>query len=98
MGGAAGAMAADAPTLARWGYLLYGGHIIDASLVNQMTDAPGGVGYGLGTVVADVDGDKVVGHGGNIRSYHGEMYVWPDQAKAIALLMPHPQAPSTSPR
>ena len=85
---AAGAMAADAPTLARWGYLLYGGRVIDASLVTQMTDVPEDDGYGLGTGVGVVDGDMVVGHAGDIGSYHGELLVWPERAQAIALLVP----------
>ena len=35
--GGAGGMAADAPSMARWGYQLYGGHVIDSALVEQMT-------------------------------------------------------------
>jgi CubicO group peptidase (beta-lactamase class C family) len=37
--GPAGGIAADAPSLARWGYLLYRGHVIDSALVEQMTKA-----------------------------------------------------------
>ena len=34
--GPAGGIAADAPSIARWGYLLYGGHVIDSALVEEM--------------------------------------------------------------
>ena len=58
-------MAADAPSLARWGYLLCGGRIIDGDLVatmtTQVTDTDQG-GYGFGTMVGDLDGVKIVGH------------------------------------
>ena len=52
-------MAADAPSLARWGYLLYGGHVIDNSLVTVMTTANpqgGDFNYGFGTMIADDNG------------------------------------------
>ena len=62
-------MAADAPSLARWGYLLYGGRIIDGDLVATMTtkvaDTAYGA-YGFGTMVADVDGQTVFGHPGRL--------------------------------
>ena len=87
-------MAADAPTIARWGALLYGGHVIDARLVQQMT---AGVQddddwYGLGTVRGEHDGQPWIGHLGDIVSYHGKLIVFPDTATSIAYLVP---APST---
>jgi CubicO group peptidase (beta-lactamase class C family) len=36
----AGGMAGDAADVARWGYLLYGGHVIDTALVKQMEADP----------------------------------------------------------
>jgi CubicO group peptidase (beta-lactamase class C family) len=61
-------MAADAPSLARWGYLLYGGRIIDGHLVETMTtqatDTDQG-GYGFGTMVAVWEGVTIVGHAGD---------------------------------
>ena len=48
----AGNLAADAADVARWGYMLYGGQVIDSTLVKQMEADPqdSDVGlYGLGT-------------------------------------------------
>ena len=92
--GSEGGMAADAPSIARWGALLYGGHVIDAALVEQMT---AGVQddedwYGLGTVRGEYDGQPWVGHLGDIVSYHGKLIVFPDTATSIVYLVP---APST---
>ncbi len=94
LAGSEGGMAADAPSIARWGALLYGGHVIDAALVEQMT---AGVQddedwYGLGTVRGEYDGQPWVGHLGDIVSYHGKLIVFPDTATSIAYLVP---APST---
>ena len=59
--GAAGGIAADASSIARWGYLLYGGYVIDSELVEQMTS--GQDGYGLGTeLFGDIDGARIGGH------------------------------------
>ena len=53
---------------ARWGYLLYGGRIIDGHLVETMTtqatDTDQG-GYGFGTMVAVWEGVTIVGHAGD---------------------------------
>lgn len=92
--GSEGGMAADAPSIARWGALLYGGHVIDAGLVEQMT---AGVQddedwYGLGTFRGEYDGQPWVGHLGDIVSYHGKLIVFPDTATSIAYFVP---APST---
>lgn len=87
--GAAGGMAADAPTLARWGHLLYGGAVIDASLVKLMTAAEDGRDwYGLGTVVYGQGEEAVVGHDGDIVVYHGVLAVWPANATSVAVLVP----------
>lgn len=86
-------IAADAPSLARWGYLLYGGRIIDGDLVTtmttQVTDTDQG-GYGFGTMVADLDGVKIVGHGGDYIQYSSILLVWPSTRTAVAVLAPVP--------
>ncbi len=86
-GGGAGGMAADAPSIARWGYLLYGGYVVDPGLVEQMTT--GQDGYGLGTELGDIDGARIVGHGGNLNSYHSILLVWPDSQTSVAVLVPN---------
>jgi D-alanyl-D-alanine carboxypeptidase len=92
--GSEGGIAADAPTVARWGALLYGGHVIDASLVKQMTagQQQDDDWYGLGTFRGEFDGQPWVGHFGDIVSYHGQLIVFPDKATSIAYFVP---APST---
>lgn len=63
-----GGLAADAATVARWGGLLYGGYVIDASLVEQMTagQQEDDDWYGLGTFRGTYDGQRWVGHLGDI--------------------------------
>ena len=87
--GPAGDIAADAPSLARWGYLLYGGHVIDSTLVEQMIP-PGGDDqwYGLGTGAWVQGGEAFVGHSGGLPSYHGELAVATADNVAIAVLVP----------
>jgi D-alanyl-D-alanine carboxypeptidase len=86
--GAAGGIAADALTLARWGHLLYGGAVIDASLVQQMTDNDDEDGYGLGTMLVGHGGDRVVGHEGDMGVYHSLLAVWPASATSVVVLVP----------
>jgi len=85
-------MAADAPSLARWGYLLYGGRIIDPDLVATMTDGvpDADTGYVFGTMVAYWEGETVVGHLGDYAQYSSILLVWPSTRTAVALLAPVP--------
>jgi CubicO group peptidase (beta-lactamase class C family) len=87
--GAAGGMAGDAPSVARWAYLLYGGHVLPPSLVAEMTEGEGpDDGYGLGTMRWELDGELTVGHGAIIPGYHGIVTVDPDSATSVAVLVP----------
>jgi D-alanyl-D-alanine carboxypeptidase len=86
-------MAADAPSLARWGYLLYGGRIIDGRLVETMTTAAteADVGtYGFGTMIAVMDGVTIVGHLGDGLQYSSILLVWPSTRTAVVVLAPAP--------
>ena len=85
--GAAGSIAADAASLARWGYLLYGGLLIDPGLVEQMTTTDDG--QGLGTFTGDVDGVPIVGHGGDDNAYYGALLVFPESETSVAVLVPN---------
>ena len=49
---AAGGIAGDAASIARWGYLLYGGRILPPELVATMHPLDDGTGYGFGTMAA----------------------------------------------
>ena len=94
-------MAADAPSLARWGYLLYGGHVIDNSLVTVMTTANpqgGDFNYGFGTMIADDNGAPVWGHAGNYIQYTSIVLVWPKDATAVSVLVPMTGGPDNDSR
>ncbi len=87
--GAAGSMAADAPALATWGLMLYTGQVLAPDLVEQMTTAPAGGWYGLGTQIVSSDGrDLVVGHVGTLGPYNSVLLVWPGERVAVAVLVP----------
>jgi hypothetical protein len=92
----AGSIAADAADVARWGYQLYGGQVIDSTLVTQMEADPqdSDVGlYGLGTIVMSDDWVLMVGHagGGSESAYTTAMHVWTsDPPVAVAVLAPEP--------
>jgi D-alanyl-D-alanine carboxypeptidase len=91
--GAAGAVAADAQTVALWGYELYGARFLKASSVADMTDFSDGDGYGLGTVDLaavgngrwNVDG---VGHTGASVGYRSVLAVLTKNHVSIAILTP----------
>jgi D-alanyl-D-alanine carboxypeptidase len=93
----AGGMAADAPTLARWGYQLYGARLLSADTVHAMVtqlsadDIFSGTGYGMGTMVfhnlqfAIADS---VGHRGGTPGYVSLLAVAPERHLSAALLIP----------
>jgi D-alanyl-D-alanine carboxypeptidase len=94
-------MAADAPSLAKWSYLLYGGHVIDNSLVTIMTTANplgGDFNYGFGTMIADDNGTPVWGHAGNYIQYTSIVLVWPKDATAVSVLVPMTGGPDNDAR
>ncbi len=83
-------MAADAPSLARWGYLLYGGRVIEPDLVATMTDGvpDADLGFVFGTMVAYWEGATIVGHMGDYIQYSSILLVWPSTRTAVAVLVP----------
>jgi D-alanyl-D-alanine carboxypeptidase len=91
--GAAGAVAADAETTARWGYALYGARLLKPASVAQMTDFDDGDGYGLGTM--DFSSGRfshatlqAVGHLGVLPGYRTLLAVFPSGPVSIAILTP----------
>ncbi|MDQ1749881.1 MAG: D-alanyl-D-alanine carboxypeptidase [Pseudonocardiales bacterium] len=92
----AGGIAADAPTIARWGYQLYGARVLSASTVQSMIGQPTqsdvfpGVGYGLGTMIfhnLQFTINDSVGHGGGVPGYVSLLVVVPERHLSIALLI-----------
>ncbi len=90
MGRGGAGMAADAPSLARWGYRLYGGLVIDPTLVSTMTsgDPNSGDGYGFGTMLGDWEGTFTVGHAGDWLGYSSILVAWPDTRTVVVVLAP----------
>jgi len=93
--GAAGGMAADAPTVARWGYQLYGARLLPAEIVHQMMtqESPGSVfpsvGYGLGTMLFLAVGTQTtIGHTGRSPAYSTMLAVIPSRHLSAAVLIP----------
>lgn len=87
-----GGTAGDAPSVARWGYLLYGGHVLPGESVKQMTRF-GPEDYGLATQQFEVNGLQCVGHLGEIEGYRAALVVIPKRRTAIAILIPHATSP-----
>ena len=91
--GAAGGVVGDAEAVARWGYELYGGRVLHAASVAQMTDFTDGDGYGLGTrdytargyVRWNID---AVGHDGSTIGYRTVMAVFEAEQVSVAILTP----------
>ena len=88
--GGAGGMASDAPSLARWGELLYGGDILSDESMAAMTDfrPSGSVGYGLGTIrLVYTEGHVGVGHNGSIPGFSSALVHLPDAGVTVAVLI-----------
>jgi CubicO group peptidase (beta-lactamase class C family) len=80
-------LAADAPTVARWGYQLYGDRVVPADVVDQMTSGDGQ--YGLGTMRYSRQfglGDAF-GHRGDLPGYTSLMVAIPDHHVALSILV-----------
>lgn len=92
---AAGGLAADAATVARWGYQLYGDRLVSSASVEAMTHPPSqatvfpGIGYGLGTeVFGGLGTDLAIGHLGSDPFYSTMLAVVPARHLAAAVLVP----------
>ncbi len=85
--GAAGGLAADAPTVARWGYQLYGGRVLPTELVSEMTKGDGG--YGLGTMLFTrrFGIGTAFGHQGETPDHTSLLVVIPEKKVSVALLL-----------
>ena len=87
----AGGIAADAASIARWGYLLYGGRLPAADCLAQMPPVTG-QNYGLGTEslssrTADLD---YLGHRGHLDMYPAAMVAVRGHPVSIAVLTVSP--------
>jgi len=92
---AAGGMASDARSLARWGYLLYGGHLGKQECVAQMADLAEEE-YGLGTELLRARGSdaELAGHRGEIREYHTALVTVRGRPLSVVVLSRSPNGTS----
>jgi D-alanyl-D-alanine carboxypeptidase len=87
----AGAGVSDAPTLARWGYLLFGGSILSDESLALMTDfAPGDTPYGMGAHDLSwppfATTSAGIGHEGWDTGYLASLLVRPRTGVTVAVL------------
>jgi D-alanyl-D-alanine carboxypeptidase len=86
--GAAGALAGQVPSLARFGHELFGGRILARSSLREMARFhPGGFweGYGLGLAANSLDEHPMWGHGGDGLGSHTEFWHLPRERLTIAV-------------
>lgn len=84
--GPAGGMASDAMTLARWGYLLYGGWVLGDEALAAMADFQDG--YGLAAHdLGPRFGTPALGHEGTVPGYTAVLVAFPEDGLAVAVLM-----------
>jgi len=84
--GPAGGMASDPMTLARWGYLLYGGWVLGDEALAEMTNVRDG--YGL--AAHDHESRFAVpalGHEGTVPGYVTALLAFPEEAVTVAVLV-----------
>jgi CubicO group peptidase (beta-lactamase class C family) len=79
-------MASTAHDLAIWAAALYGGDVLSADSLDQMTTFLQPGLYGLGTDVALFAGHRGHGHRGGIRGYESSMWYFPDSDVSVVLL------------
>jgi D-alanyl-D-alanine carboxypeptidase len=95
-------IAADAQTVALWGYQLYGARLLAPASVQAMTTEPTpdqlfpGLGYALGTMVFfDLATDRAYGHEGSGPASSSILVVVPARHVSLAILIPeedrHPE-------
>jgi D-alanyl-D-alanine carboxypeptidase len=86
--GAAGALAGDVPSLARWGNGLLGGKVLRASSLREMATFREGAyweGYGLGLAKESFDERTMWGHSGDGLGSHSELWHFPRERLTLAV-------------
>jgi D-alanyl-D-alanine carboxypeptidase len=81
-------LAGDAPSLARWGTALLGGHVLEPSSLREMQDVHYGAfwaGYGLGLAKWYVGAHEMWGHSGDGIGTHSELWYLPKERVTVAV-------------
>jgi D-alanyl-D-alanine carboxypeptidase len=84
----AAGLAGDVPSLALWGHALFGGHVLKAASLRQMThfhEFTDLEGYGLGTMLDTLDGHVLWGHLGHSPGTHTELWHLPREDLTLAV-------------
>ncbi|MFC6156593.1 serine hydrolase domain-containing protein [Kribbella jiaozuonensis] len=81
-----GGLAADAPTVARWGYQLYGGRVLPPGPTGELTK---GTDYGLGTMLMarQFGLGTAYGHVGDGPDHSSLLVVIPEKRVSVALIL-----------
>ena len=82
--GAAGGMAGDAESMARWAYLLYGGSVLQAESLRALLGIDG---QGFGSSTFKLAGEEAIGHPGRIPGYSGAFAYLPSLETSCAVLI-----------
>ena len=92
----AGAINSSARDMAQWLRLMLGSGVLDGrrlvseksfdELVRKQINIAGPVDYGLGWLLRQWNGNKVIEHGGNIDGFNSQVALMPDQKLGFALL------------
>jgi CubicO group peptidase (beta-lactamase class C family) len=89
---AAGSMYSTTRDLARWSAALYGGRVLSAASLAQMT-TPGLGGYAMGLVAAKRDGEPIMWHNGGIEGFHSYLAWLPGRRLTVVVLSNDERAP-----
>ncbi|MGH2386426.1 MAG: serine hydrolase, partial [Candidatus Limnocylindria bacterium] len=82
--GAAGGMAGDAESLARWVYLLHASGVLQPDSLRALKSSDG---HGFGSARFEVDGKEALGHPGLIPGYRGILAYLPSLEMSCAVLV-----------
>jgi D-alanyl-D-alanine carboxypeptidase len=88
MASGATALVGDAPSLARWGNALLGGHVLEPASLDSMRAWRQGTdwaGYGLGLAKWYVDDHDLWGHTGDGIGTHSELWYMPKERVTVAV-------------
>lgn len=89
---AAGALCATAPDLLRWQHALDHGEVVSARSHARMITPERlknghPTGYGFGLFIGDLDGHRVIGHGGGINGFVSQLSHYPDDHLTVVVLV-----------
>jgi len=81
----AGALRSTVRDLWRWTEALMGGQVVSAGSLTEMT-TPGLGDYGLGLVIKQIDGRRIIEHGGSIEGFTAHLRYYPETRVTIIVL------------